>query len=125
MLDTCIIENIEEFGWTSPMVVQDKKIGKFWICADLRKLNHTCFHDPFPTPFTDEVLENVGGEEAYLFTDGFVGYHQIKITKEDQHKNTFAIEWGCNQYTIMLFVLKNTPTIFSRVVVATFKDFIN
>jgi hypothetical protein len=33
----------------------------------------------FLTPFTDEVLENVGGHEAYSFTDGFSGYHQIKI----------------------------------------------
>jgi hypothetical protein len=26
-----------------------------------QKLNDACLHDPFPTPFTDEVLENVGG----------------------------------------------------------------
>ncbi len=24
---------------------------------------------------TDEVLDNVGGHEAYYFTDGFSGYH--------------------------------------------------
>jgi hypothetical protein len=47
--------------------------------VDLRKPNDACLHDPFPTPFTDEVLENVGGQEAYSFTDGFSGYHQIKI----------------------------------------------
>jgi hypothetical protein len=41
------------------------------ICVDLRKLNDAFLHDPFPTPFTDEVLENVGGHEAYSFTDGF------------------------------------------------------
>jgi len=27
---------------------------------DLIKLNDACVHDPFPTPFTDEVLDNVG-----------------------------------------------------------------
>jgi hypothetical protein len=26
------------------------------ICVDLRKLNDACLHDPFLTPFTDEVL---------------------------------------------------------------------
>jgi len=46
-------------------------------------------------PFIDEVLDNVGGEEAYSFTNGFSGYHQIKITPEDRRKTTFAIEWGC------------------------------
>jgi hypothetical protein len=61
------------------MVVQDKKTRGIIICVDLRKLNDACMHDPFPTPFTDEVLENVGGQEAYSFNDGFSGYHQINI----------------------------------------------
>jgi hypothetical protein len=52
------------------------------ICIDLRKLNDACLHDPFPTPFTDEVLENVGRQEAYSFTDGFSGYHQIRIARK-------------------------------------------
>ena len=29
----------------------------------------------FPTPFIDEVLENVGGREYYSFTNRFLGYH--------------------------------------------------
>jgi hypothetical protein len=107
------------------MVVQDKKQGGIRICIDLRKLNDACLHDPFPTPFTDEVLENVGGHEAYSFTDGFSGYHQIKIAQEDRYKTTFAIEWGSYQYTVMLFGLKNAPAIFSRVVIAAFKEFIH
>jgi hypothetical protein len=46
-----------------------------------------------PTPFTNEVLENVGGHRAYSFIDGFSGYHQIKITQEDRKNTTSAIEW--------------------------------
>jgi hypothetical protein len=62
------------------MVLQDKKQGRgIRICVDLRKLNDAWLHDPLPTPFTNEVIENVGGYEAYSFTDGFLGYHQIKI----------------------------------------------
>jgi hypothetical protein len=82
-------------------------------------------HDPFPTPFTEEVLDNVGGQDVYSFTDGFLGYHQIKIAKEYCHKTTFAIEWGSYQYTMMPFELKNAPTIFLRVVVEAFKDFLH
>ena len=78
----------------------------------------TCFQ------FTDEVLEGVGGQEMYSFTDGFSGYHQIRITKEDQHKMTFVTEWGFFQYTVMPFGLKNVPVIFSWVVVTAFKYFI-
>jgi hypothetical protein len=36
-----------------------------------------------------------------------------------------VIEWGCYQYKVMPFELKNSPTLFSRVVVATFKEFIH
>jgi hypothetical protein len=93
MLEADIIKPVEESEWISPMVVQDKKHGRgIRICVDLRKLNDACLHDPFPTPFKDEVIENVGGHETYLFTDGFSGYHQIKIAQKDRHKTTFAIE---------------------------------
>jgi hypothetical protein len=61
MLEARIIEHVEESEWISPMVVQDKKTGEIRICVDLKKLNDACLHDPFPTPFTDEVLDNVGG----------------------------------------------------------------
>ena len=90
MLDTGIIEPVKESEWISPMVVQDKNTGEVHICVDLRKLNDAFLHDPFPTPFIDEVLEGVGGQEMYSFTDGFSGYHQIQIAKEDQHKTIFV-----------------------------------
>ena len=80
-------------------------------------MNDAFLHDPFPTHFTDEVLKNVGGQEAYSFTNGFLGYHQIKIAPEDRHKTTFSTEWGSYQYTVMTFGLNNAPSIFSRVTI--------
>jgi hypothetical protein len=56
-----------------------KKTGGIKICVDLWKLNDACLHDLFPNPFTDEFLWNVGGHEAYSFSDGFSGYHHTKI----------------------------------------------
>ena len=63
MLDVGIIDPVEESEWISPMVVQEKNIGEVRVCVDLRKLNDACMHDPFSTPFMDEVLEGVGGQE--------------------------------------------------------------
>ena len=64
MLVACIIEPVEEREWVSPMVVQENKTkGEIRICVDLRKLNNASLHDPFSTPFTHEVLDNVGGQE--------------------------------------------------------------
>jgi hypothetical protein len=125
MLEEGIIEPIEDLEWIIPMVVQDNKLGEIRIYVDLRKLNDACLHDPFPTSFTDEVLDNVGGRKVYSFIDGFLGYHQIRIAKEDRHKTTFSIEWGSFQYTVMPFRLKNAPAIFSMVVVEAFKEFLH
>ena len=49
----------------------------------------------------------------------------MKIVPEDRSKTTFATEWLCFQYTVMLFELKNAPAIFSYVVVAKFKEYIH
>jgi hypothetical protein len=125
MLEDGIIELVEESEWIIPMIVQEKKQEGIRICVDLRKLNDACLHDPFPTPFTDDVLENVGGHKVYSFTDGFLGYHQIKIAQEDRYKTTFSTKWGSYQYIVMPFGLTNAPTIFSRVVIVTFKEFIH
>jgi len=65
MLVAGIIELVEEFDWVSPIVVQEKKKREeIMICVDLKKLNDACVHDPFPTPFTNEVLDNVGSQDA-------------------------------------------------------------
>ena len=107
-------------------MVQEKKTkGEIQICVDLRKLNYAYIHDPFPMPFSDGILDSVGGKEAYSFTDEFSGYHQIRITPEDRSKTTFATKWGYFQYTVMMFGLKNAPAIFSWVVVVVFKEFIH
>jgi len=53
------------------VILEKKKVGEIRICVDLTKLNDACLHGPFPTPFTDEVLENVGGKEMRSFIDRF------------------------------------------------------
>jgi hypothetical protein len=89
------------------------------LCG-LQNLNVACVHDPFPTPFSDEVLDQVAGNKVYSFTDGFSGYHQVQITEEDKKNTTFTTEWGSFSYNVIPFGLKNSPTVFSRIVIATF-----
>jgi hypothetical protein len=45
-------------------------------------MNIACVHDPFPTPFSDEVLDQVVRNKAYSFTDGFSRYHQVESLKK-------------------------------------------
>jgi hypothetical protein len=125
MLEVGIIEPVEESEWISSMVVQENKKGGISICLDMRKINDSFLHYPFPTHFTYQVLDNVGGQKTYSFTYAFSGYHHIKIAPYDRYKTNFSIEWGSYQYTIISFGMKNAPTIFSRVVIVDFKEFIH
>jgi hypothetical protein len=126
MLEVKLMFEVEEVEWVSPIVIQRKKcIEDIRVCVDYRSLNSACMHDPFPTPFTDEVLEQVLGKEVYSFTDGFSGYHQVRIFKEDKKKTAFITKWGYFACNVMPFVLKNTPAFFSWIVIVSFIYFIH
>jgi predicted RNA methylase len=76
-------------------VIQTKKgTDDIQFCVDYRSHNVSCMHDPFPTPFSDEVLDQVAGNGAYSFTYGFLGYHQVRIVEEDKKNTTFTTKWG-------------------------------
>jgi hypothetical protein len=93
--------------------------------VDYKSLNVSCVHDPFPTPFSDEFLDQVMRNEYYSFTDGFLGYHQVRIV-EERRKDYFTTEWGSFSYNVMPFGMKNAPDVFSRIIiVASFRDFIH
>ena len=48
------------------MVVQPKKHDptKLRVCVDFRELNKVTLTDPFPTPYVDEILNEVAGHES-------------------------------------------------------------
>ena len=126
MLAAGIIYLIDQSEWASPMVVQPKKhdLTKLRICVYFRELNKVTLTDLFPTSYVDEILNEVVGHECYSFTDGFSGYNQVPIAKEDQKQTTFVCEFGSFAYRVMPFGLKNAPAVFSRIVVKTFQEYI-
>ena len=83
MFKVVIIIPIVKLEQIIPTMGQDKNIGGIRICVDLRNLNVSCVHDSLLTPFIDEALENMGEHEVYSFTNGFSGYHQVKVVEQD------------------------------------------
>ena len=83
MLTAGIIYPIDQLEWEIPMVVQPKKHDrmKLRVCVDYRELNKFTLTDPFPTPYADEILNEVAGHECYSIIDGFSGYNQVPIAK--------------------------------------------
>jgi hypothetical protein len=105
-------------------VVVPKKNGKLRVCVDYRKLNAATITDAFPLPFTDGVLDTVGGHEMYSFLDGFSGYNQIRMAEEDQEKTASVTEWGVFVAVIMMFGLKMAPATFQRIIMEIFEEYI-
>ncbi len=85
LLATGFIKFVEKTTWLSLIVVVLKKNDKLRIYIDFKKLNASTKKDPYPLPFTYEVLNIVARYKAYSFLDGYSGYHQIFITLEDKY----------------------------------------
>jgi hypothetical protein len=98
--------------WVSNPMPFDKKQGTIRVCTDFRDLNKACPKDNYPTPFIDQIIDECAGCEAFSFMDGFLGYNQIQIKPEDQHKTTFICPWGTFAYRKMPFGLKNSGATF-------------
>jgi hypothetical protein len=107
LLTIRFIESIKEITWLSPIVVAHKKNVKLIIYINSRKLNVATKKDPYPLPFTNEVLNTIARYEAYSFLDGYSGYHQIFINVEDIYKITFTTDWGAFIWKVMSFGVKN------------------
>jgi hypothetical protein len=116
---------IEEAEWIIPIVIQRNQYTKYiQVCVDYKSMNYACVHDPFPTPFSDEALDQVSGKESYSFIDESLGYQQVRIVEEDKKKTTFITEWGSFAYNVMPFGLINSPLVFSWIVIETFLELI-
>ena len=112
LLKAWFIFLVENSEWVSPIVVTKKKSGKLRICIDYQKLNAGTRRDYYPIPFMDDIMDEVVGHEWYSFGDGYSGYNQIHIAKEDQLKITFTTPWGTFAYRVMPFGLFNAPATF-------------
>jgi hypothetical protein len=108
--------------WVSNHVPINKKQGNIHVCIDFRDLNKACPKDNFPTPFIDHILDECAGSDVFYFMDGFLGYNQIQIKPEDQHKTTFICPWGTFSYWKIPFGLKNVGATFQPAMNFDFHD---
>jgi hypothetical protein len=86
-----------------------KKNGELRIYVDFRKLNVATKKDLYLLFFINKVINIIARHKVYTFLVGFLGYHQISIAFEDQHKTTFVTNWGAFVWVVMPFGVKNGP----------------
>ncbi|KAH9291084.1 hypothetical protein KI387_044655, partial [Taxus chinensis] len=49
------------------------------------------------------IVDSTAGYEMLSLMDGFLGYNQINIAEEDQHKTAFTTPCGTFCYQVMPF----------------------
>ena len=92
---------------------------------DFHALNRDSIKDHFPLPNMEMSLQQVAGSQMISLLDGFSGYNQIKVKREDKYKTTFITRWGTFAYECMAFSLSNAVATFQRVMQLAFDDIID
>jgi hypothetical protein len=70
----------------------------------------------------ETLLQRVTGSKIMSMLDGFSGYNQVLVRKEDQNKTTFTTPWGTFEYLRMHFGLLNASATFQRAMDFSFKE---
>ena len=88
---------------------------------DFTDPNRACPKDPFPMPQIDQLVDATVGHPRMSFLDAFQGYHQISLALDDQEKTAFVTPVGNYHYKVMPFGLKNTGSIYQRMITKMFE----
>jgi hypothetical protein len=81
------------------------------MCINYTSLNKACPKDTFPLLRIDQIVDSTLAYDLLCFLDGYSGFHQIPMSREDE-KNTAFITVDCLFcYVCMPYGLKNAlPT---------------
>ena len=73
----------------------------------------------------EQILQSVSGSSLLSLLDGFSGYNQVLVAKQDRLKITFQTKWGTYAYDKMTFGLINVGGTFQREMDIAFRGLIN
>ena len=83
MLATEIIAQTRHSTWCSNLVIVRKKNGTIKLCVNFNNLNLACKKDNYPLPNMETIMQRITGSGMMSLLDGFSGYNQLWVKKED------------------------------------------
>jgi hypothetical protein len=87
--DAKVITEVKYPVWLANTVPVKKKNGKWRMCVDFTDLNKACKKDNVPLEMVDKIVDDAANSEMLSLLDMFLGYHQIRVRKEDEEKTSF------------------------------------
>jgi hypothetical protein len=92
-----------------PALFVKKKDKMMRMCIDYRPLNAVTMKNKYLLPRIDLLFDQLIGAQVFSKIDLRLGYHQIKIHKEDIMKTAFYTRYSLYEYLVMSFGLTNAP----------------
>jgi hypothetical protein len=114
--DVKVIREVLYPVWLANTVPVKKKNGKWRMCVDFRDLNKACKKDDFPLERVDKIVDDAANSEMLSLMDMFLGYHQIRVRREDEEKTSFITPFGTFCFLRMPEGLKNVGCTFSKMI---------
>jgi ribonuclease HI len=102
--------------WLANTVPVKKKNRKWRMCIDFTDLNKARKKDDFPLERVDKIVDDASNSEMLLLLDMFLGYHQIRVRREDEEKTSCITPFGTFCFVRMPEGLKNAGCTFSRMI---------
>jgi prolyl oligopeptidase PreP (S9A serine peptidase family) len=92
--DAKVIREVKYPVWLANTVPVKKKNGKWRMCVDFKDLNKACKKNDFPLEMVDKIVDDAANSEMLSLLDMFLGYHQIRVRREDEEKRSFITPFG-------------------------------
>ncbi|KAK2577718.1 hypothetical protein KPH14_012879 [Odynerus spinipes] len=110
-----IEESCSPFAAPVTLAYKRDEEKKTRMCIDFRELNKLVIPEPQPFPLIDEIIAKTSGAEWFSALDINSAFWSIPVRTKDKYKTAFVTQDGHWQWKCLPFGLKNSPSIFQRI----------
>lgn len=115
----CVIEpSMSELA--APILFIKNNDAKLRFCIDYMKLNSMAVRNTNPFSTVDQFIDTFSVAQYSTILHAYVGYWQVNIRIQDQHKTHFDIHTGTFHFISISFGLTNVPTCLQRALALIF-----